>query len=294
MKNNFNWLTGFKAMVGIASCVASMSVIYFGYGIGTEEPKKNAAAEAGAMRDKHRPVRAMNVALGDTVFFARDLGYAVKSANQHSADGGKIAARIESQLNGVRELYREEVAKNSALVGALVLQLTVGAAGEVRHVREVSARLPDESFKKAVAREAASWSFAEVVDQDVEVTCPLLFVREGMDITTIVQWEKSFRAAQADTPAQAPVASLRGSPSRRPAPAAQATFPPDTKFVQIRFATALRAEPNFSSPALTTLSGGTRVGLLRRHGEWLEVRSSATAPIGFIRRELVTPVEVRQ
>lgn len=294
MKDNFDWLMGFKGMVGVASCAIGLSVVYFGYGIGTEGPKKNAAAEAGIMRDRHRPVRAMNVALGNMVFFARDLGYAVKSLDQRAADGAKIAARIESQLNGIRQLYREEAAKNTALAGALVSQLSVGASGEVRHVRELSARLPDEAFKKAVAREAASWSFAEVVDQDVEITCPLLFVREGMDITTIVQWEKSFRAAQADTAAQAASASVRGATSRSPAPAAQATFPPDTKFVRIRFATALRAEPNFSSPALANLSGGTKVGLLRRHGDWLEVRSSATAPIGFIRRELVTPVEVRQ
>ena len=293
MKDNFDWLMGFKGMVGVASCAIGLSVVYFGYGIGTEGPKKNAAAEAATMRDRHRPVRAMNVALGNMVFFARDLGYIVKSPDQRAADGAKIAARVESQLNGIRQLYREEAAKNTALAGALVLQLSVGASGEVRHVRELSARLSDEAFKRSVTREAASWSFAEVVDQDVEVTCPLLFVREGMDITTIVQWEKSFRAAQADTAAQAPAASVRGAPSRSPAPA-QATFPPDTKFVQIRFATALRAEPNFSSPALATLSAGTKVGLLRRHGDWLEVRSSATAAIGFIRRELVSPVEVRQ
>jgi hypothetical protein len=293
MKDNFDWLMGFKGMVGVASCAVGLSVVYFGYGIGTEGPKKNAAAQAGTMRDRHRPVRAMNVALGNMVFFARDLGYAVKSPDQRAADGAKIAARVESQLNGIRQLYREEVTKKAALAGAIMLQLSVSAAGEVRHVRELSARLPDEAFKKAVAREAAGWSFAEVVDQDVEITCPLLFVHEGMDITTVVQWEKSFRAAQADSAAHAASANVRGSTLRSPAPAAHATLPPDTKLVQLRFATALRAEPNFSSPALANLSGGTKVGLLRRHGEWLEVRSSTTAPIGFIRRELVSPVEVR-
>ena len=185
MKDNFDWLMGFKGMVGVASCAIGLSVVYFGYGIGTEGPKKNAAAEAATMRDRHRPVRAMNVALGNMVFFARDLGYIVKSPDQRAADSAKIAARVESQLNGIRQLYREEAAKNTALAGALVLQLSVGASGEVRHVRELSARLSDEAFKRSVTREAASWSFAEVVDQDVEVTCPLLFVREGMRVPSL-------------------------------------------------------------------------------------------------------------
>lgn len=288
--HRFDWLTGFKAMVGIVSCVTGMSVIYFNYGIGTDGPKKKAAAEAERMRDKVRP---MNVALGDMVFFARDLGYAVKSADQSAADGSKIAARIESQLNGVRQLYREEVAQNTTLAGALVLQLSVGAAGEVRQIRELSARLADDPFKKAVAREVGRWSFSEIVDEDVEVTCPLLFVREGMDITTIIQWEKSFPAAQASSVAHTTSASVRGTSSRIGPSTIPARAPlgPETKFVQLRFATALRAEPNFSSPAVANLSGGTKVGLLRRHGEWLEVRPSAAARVGFIRKELVTPVE---
>ncbi|MGH7797627.1 MAG: AgmX/PglI C-terminal domain-containing protein [Candidatus Binatia bacterium] len=292
---------GFKGLVGFASCVIGLGVVYFGYGIGTESPKKDAAVEPGpaAQADRKRPVRAMNMALGNMVFFARDLGFGVKGAKDGDVDLSKIAARIEGQLQEIRELYRQEVIKNSALAGGLTLQLSIGPTGEVSQVRELSSRLNDGDFKQAVIAAASKWSFGEAVGEDLQVNCPLLFVHEGMDITTLVQWEKSLgqgaenaalaRPVGNPAPVQ-PAALARGVTRANPRPATAAKS--DAREFQIKYATALRKDPDFSSPSLATLTIGTKVIVLRRHGDWLEVRPTANGRTGFIRKEFVTPLEV--
>jgi hypothetical protein len=303
MTNNQDWPVGFKGIVGIASCVIGLGVVYFGYGIGTESPKKDAAAEArpSAQHQSKKPVRAMNLALGNMVFFAQDLGFTVRSAKEGLVDSSKIAARIENQLNGIRRLYREEVAKTSALAGGLVLQFNIAPNGEVSQVRELSSRLGDGEFRKAVAAEAANWSFAEIVTESLQVTCPLLFVHEGMDITTLIHWEKALaessekpslaRAAGTVAPSQ-PVKTAQSTAPGIVVAAAQRAAKADVKEFQIKYATSLRRNPNFSAPSLATFTIGTKVTMLGRQGDWLEVRSTPHGPTGFIRKEFVTPIEV--
>jgi hypothetical protein len=303
MTNNQDWPVGFKGIVGIASCVIGLGVVYFGYGIGTESPKKDAAAEArpSAQHQSKKPVRAMNLALGNMVFFAQDLGFTVRSAKEGLVDSSKIAARIENQLNGIRRLYREEVAKTSALAGGLVLQFNIAPNGEVSQVRELSSRLGDGEFRTAVAAEAANWSFAEIVTESLQVTCPLLFVHEGMDITTLIHWEKALaesnekpslaRAAGTVAPSQ-PVKTAQSTAPGMVVPAAQRAAKADVKEFQIKYATSLRRNPNFSAPSLATFTIGTKVTMLGRQGDWLEVRSTPHGPTGFIRKEFVTPIEV--
>jgi hypothetical protein len=199
-------------------------------------------------------------------------------------------------------LYRQEVTKSPALAGGLVLQFNISPNGEVSQVRELSSRLIDGEFKKTVTGEASKWSFAEIVTEDLQVTCPLLFVHEGMDITTLVQWEKSLGnsidkpvlARSAGGPAtQQRADTTRNSAAAPIAPPVQGSaLKPDVKEFQIKYATALRKDPDFSSPSLTTFTIGTKVTVLRRQSEWLEVRSTANGQTGFIRKEFVAPVEV--
>lgn len=302
MNSSQDWPVGFKGIVGIASCVIGLGVVYFGYGIGTESPKKDAAAEArpSAQRQSKKPVRAMNLALGNMVFFAQELGFTVRSAKEGLVDSSKIAARIENQLNGIRRLYREEVAKTPALAGGLVLQFNIAPNGEVSQVRELSSRLSDGEFRKAVAAEASNWSFAEIVTENLQVTCPLLFVHEGMDITTLIHWERALaessekpslaRAAGNLAPSQ-PVKTAQSAPGIA-MPAAQRAARADIKEFQIKYATSLRRSPNFAAPSLATFTIGTKVAVLGRQGDWLEVRSTPHGPTGFIRKEFVTPIEV--
>jgi hypothetical protein len=289
-KSNRDWPLGFKGVVGIAACAIGLAVIYFGYGIGTESPKKDAAAEArsAAPQTSKKPLRSMNVALGNMVFFAQDLGFAVKPAKDGFVDSSKVAARIESQLNGIRQLYRQEVTKTPGLAGAVMLQFDIAPSGEVSHVREIAPRLGDSDFRKAVAAEASSWSFTEIVTENLEVTCTLLFVHEGMDITTIVQWEK----AVAQSSEQPNLVSSQPLKTGHGAAATTTAAKTDAKEFQIKYATSLRKDPNFSSISLTTLTIGTKITVLSRQGDWLQVRSTSNGPTGFIRKEFIASLDV--
>jgi len=295
-----------KSVVGIVGCIVGLAVIYFGFGIGTESPKKDAVAgpNRAAAIDPSKPVRAMNLALGNMVFFSQDLGFSVRNAKDEAVNPTKIVARIEGQLQGMRELFRGEIARNPSLAGTMTLQFNIAPSGEVSQVREVSSRISDNDFKKAVIAESAKWSFAETLTEPVSVTCPLLFVHQGMDITTLVQWEK-FVGQAGERPAPARVAA-----NNAPAPAQNAPATPvaaksapapakvesmaksEAKVFQIKYATLLRKEPNFSAASLVTFTIGTRVTVLGKQGDWLQVRSNDNGPTGFIRKEFVVPVDV--
>ncbi|TMA59395.1 MAG: SH3 domain-containing protein [Deltaproteobacteria bacterium] len=306
------WPLGIRGLTGVVSCLIGFGVVYFGFGIGPESPKKEASAEANpvARRDLGKPVRAMNFALGNMVYFARELGFSAKAAKDSPVDTNKIAARIENQLQGMREIYQLEVAKNPTLVGTMMLQFNIAPTGEVSQVKEASARINDDEFKKRMLAEASKWSFAEIVSENLTVTCPLLFVHEGMDITTLVRWEKSISdlndkptparlvgdaapTQQANAPSPVPtIASAKQAPAVAPKANLATPGKSEGKEFRIKYATVLRKDPNFASPSLTTYTIGTKVTVLQRQGDWLEVRSNDNGPIGFIRKEFAEPLEV--
>ncbi|HVO91873.1 MAG TPA: AgmX/PglI C-terminal domain-containing protein, partial [Terriglobales bacterium] len=185
---------GIKGSVGIASCIVGVVVVYFGFDLRHKPIEKDAAVSAKpATEDKtrNRPVRAMNLALGNMVYFAHDLGFTVKTAKDESYEADRVALRIENQLQALREMYRQESIKDGTLVGGMMLQFNIGPAGDVSQVKDVSSIITEAEFRKAVVNEVVKWSFADLVSEPLTVTCPLLFVHEGMDITTLVQWEKA-------------------------------------------------------------------------------------------------------
>jgi len=61
---------------------------------------------------------------------------------------------------------------------------------------------------------------------------------------------------------------------------------------QVKYSTSLRKKADFSSASLTTIAAGTKVTVLNKAGDWLEVRAAADGPIGFVRKEFVKPVDV--
>jgi hypothetical protein len=69
-------------------------------------------------------------------------------------------------------------------------------------------------------------------------------------------------------------------------------IPPSGQVYQIKYATLLRREPNFTAPALTSYTIGSKVVVQKRLGDWLEVRSIDSNETGYIRKEFVTPLEV--
>ena len=297
------WPLGLTGIVGVTSCVIGLAIVYFGSGVDTDTPKSSASASANPadVGQRQRPVRAMNLALGNMVFFAHELGFSVSTAKDGVVDTSKIAARIENQLQDIRELYRQEVSKNPSLAGGMILQFNIAPSGEVSQVRELSSRINDGDFKKAIFAAVFKWSFAEIVDENLTVACPLLFVHEGMDITTLVRWEKYLgnlddKPALARAPQQVKVietpATTKTAPSTPEKKALSAPATPVGKEFQIKYPTSLRQYPNFTSTSLVTFTTGTKVSVLSKQGDWLEVRSSGNGPTGFIRKEFVTPVEV--
>ncbi len=288
---------GSKRVGGIAACLIALAVVYIGFGVGGESPKKsaNASAPSQSPAPSPKPVQAMNLALGDMVFLAQELGFSIKTVKQAPFEANKIALRIEGHLQRLRELYRQESGKNSALVGTVMLQFEISPSGAVSQVRELSSRINDGEFKTAILAEVAKWSFADIVPESLTVTCPLLFVREGMDITTLVRWEKSLAdlgeeaAPVRTTGTPTPVVVAKMAPAKtEPAKAVQST----ANESQVRYSTSLRKDPNFSSNPLTTLAAGSKVTVLDKAGDWLEVRAAADGPSGFIRKEFVKPVDV--
>ena len=144
-----------------------------------------------------------------------------------------------------------------------------------------------------------------MVDENLTVTCPLLFVHEGMDITTLVLWEKSLSNSsdkpvlarapsiptqQAKVTETAAITKTASAPVEKKASAAGGT--PIGKEFQIKYPSTLRRYPNFTSDSLATFTIGTKLMVVGKQGEWLEVQSANNGPRGFIRQEFVVPVEV--
>ena len=244
----------------------------------------------------------MNFALDDMVFFAQELGFNVINTKDEAVSGSKIATRIENQLHNVRELYRVEIAKNPNLAGIISLQLDITPYGEISQVKETGSKIADSEFKKAVVAEVAKWSFSDIVSESLKVNCPLLFVHQGMDITTVVRWEKATATVNERTvaqPASIAKGAVRTAPSLPPAVKTTAVpsrgapgIAPSGQVYQIKYATLLRKEPNFTSAPLTSYTIGTKVVVQRKIGDWLEVRSADSNQTGYIRKEFVTPLEV--
>ncbi|MGE5302540.1 MAG: AgmX/PglI C-terminal domain-containing protein [Alphaproteobacteria bacterium] len=302
---------GFKIVIALVSCMFGLGLVLYGFGAGIKSSKKEASAGGApaAQAQRKKPARTWNMALGDVVIVTQELGFSIRAAKEKGIEPSKVVARIDSQLQKLRELYRQETENNPALMGNMIVQMSVADGGNVTQVKEITSRLPDGDFKKAVIAEISNWTFPEIITESTTINFPLLFIREGMDITTLVEWEKSLaqvedksmtaggatrnRAVQQTRTAEAPratpplskVASTNEAPPRSPARPVQALY-------QIKYATSLRAEPNFSSASLTRFTIGTKVALVNNRGEWLEVRAADSGLSGYIRKEFVAPVEV--
>src|SRR5918999_3761559 len=303
-----NGLKNTRTILALAGCAFGLGLMIFGLAVGSssKEPVTSAVKEQSTKK-----LPTWNIALGDLVILARDMGFNVKAAKETRIDETKVAGKIESQLQSLRELYRQEITKNSALMGGVVLQLSISASGEVSKVREITSRISDSDFRRAIIAEASSWSFDQLLSEDSTITCPLLFVREGMDVTTLIQWEKSLSQA-GDKPALGkldvnvePIPQItaaknpraRDASSRKVAAApAQPVALPKVQAVaegalyQMKYSTVIRKEPTYSAAAVARFTTGTKVILLGRSGDWYEIRYDG-GPRGFLRKEFIAPVD---
>jgi hypothetical protein len=302
---------GRRVVIALASCAFGAVLILLASQMGSKssDPTGTTEEESSLKTQKKKTQRAWNIALGNVVVVAQDLGLNAKTVKGAQVEEAKIAARLESQLQGVRDFYRQESEREATLMGGMLLQLTVSPSGDVTHVKELVSRITDNEFKKAVLAEASKWTFPEIITDGATITCPILFVREGMDITTIVQWEKTLGQfsvtaktnAQLTQQSQAPEGSKRNESVVRTATVsnkakveqnAEAKSP--TRMYQVKHPTTIRQEPNFGSESIGKFAAGTRVTIIATHGDWVEVRGDDGSLSGFIRREFVAPVELTQ
>jgi hypothetical protein len=292
-----------RTVIAVASCVLGFGLMAFGLsaGPGSREFTTDGQQPTKA-NGRNRELPTWNMALGNIVMVPRDLGFSVQVAKGAAIDEGKLASQIEGKLQGLRELYRRESESDPSLMGAMMLQLAVKAGGEVKEVNETASRLASDEFKKAVVAEISKWNFGELFPDAATIHCPLLFVREGMDITTLVNWEKSLgpidsmsALAQTDSPPEPKKVPARRDKTvrelaKKTPRTAEAFEASRTAVYQLRYGTVVREGPNFSSPAVAKFSSGMKVRVVGKSGDWVEVRDSDKGPRGYIRKEFLMPV----
>ena len=210
--------------VACASCAFGLVVMILVFGLGSNSPRDamTEATNSLAKEDPKKSQPAWNIALGNVVVIAPELGFEAQGPKNTKLELSRINSRMETQLLAVRELYRRESDKNANLMGGLFLQLTIGSGGGVARVQELGWRMTDSDFRKAVVTEVAKWDFQDTAPEGTTINCPLLFVREGMEITTLVRWEKTLglfeeRTAVNDTDSL-PVQEGKPAPTLSPAP----------------------------------------------------------------------------
>jgi hypothetical protein len=307
-REQINGLTNTRTIIALVGCAVGLGLMVIGIGVGSSSKDRVTSA---VKEESAKKLPTWNIALGDLVILAPEMGFNVQAGKEALIDETKIAGRIESQLQGLRDLYRQETAKNSALMGGLVLQLSVSSSGEVTKVREITSRISDNDFRTAVIADASTWSFDQVLSEESTIICPLLFVREGMDITTLIQWEKSLTQPGDRTARAKPNLDIEPAPQitavrnpsvrqtsskqiavaplpRRPLPKPQSVA--DGALYQMKYTTVIREEPNYSAAAVARFTTGTKVILLGRSGDWYEVRYDG-GPRGFLRKEFIAPAD---
>jgi hypothetical protein len=186
--------------VSLASLVLILVAFAMARKFETRQPDKDAVGKPEA-----KPRTPWNLALGNVVVLAPELGLTISAPQNANIETARVAARIAAQMTGLRQIYREQSEGDPSLLGGLTLQLTLGTAGQVAEATVLSAQLKDKDFRKAIVAEAVKWNFGELAPDGTVIDCPLLFVREGMDIVTLVNWEKTLRSRREEQP---PVKSM--------------------------------------------------------------------------------------
>jgi len=182
-----------RVPVAITIALASLGLIAVAFAV-ARKPEITQPNSASGEKQDSKPSTPWNLALGNVVVLAPELGLNASAPEKGKIEPARIAAKIEAQLTGLRQLYREQSDSDPALLGGLTLQLTLGNTGQVAEVAVLSAQLKDKNFRKVVVAEVTKWNFGEIAPEGTVIDCPLLFVREGMDIATVLNWERSLRS----------------------------------------------------------------------------------------------------
>lgn len=250
---------------------------------------------------------------------AEELGFKVWGTGAGDANRREavISERIGSQLDNLRQVYKQQIQQKPSLMGRITVQLTIESSGQVTKVEEFASLIKDEEFKRSVMDDAYKWRFPEAPSGLVKVNYPLLFLPPAMDVATILKWEQSI-GPRAPEPPERPEPVSPGEksrylpPSPRPGeqfqprkpivepplpPVAQPAEPPRPSAVagvyEVIRTTSVFSEPRENSRRVAQVEAGTRVNVVDARGDWLEVRSRQGRPPGFIKKDAAKPWESR-
>jgi len=260
------------------------------------------------------------------VLAAEELGFKVWGTGAVDVNRREplLSEKIESQLDGLRTFYQQQVKAKPGLMGSITLQLTVSPTGQVTKVEEFASQIKDAEFKKSVVEEAYKWRFPEAASGLVKVNYPLLFLPSGMDVATLVKWEQSIgprvtepantrEVASANQERQLPdqISNSRSTdipkvvkvtppppvaspqPIVDPVPTGRRQPEPPQPVItgpyEVLSATFVYREPRENSQTLARIETGTRINVVNVQGEWLEVRSKQGRPPGFIKKDTAVP-----
>lgn len=208
---------------------------------------------------------------------------------------------LMEQLAQLYNSYRGWVAQNDELLGSLVIKVSVDGAGAVTRVEPVAAKLNDGKFIPTLVAGMRAWQMPQ--EGGAEIILPLLFIPQGMDAQTVVQWERTVRAPRspdgmadlAKGPPAIPVipATLPMAVARTPTPSAPK---PKLEAKPVIVVTAnrqmtLRDHPRYSANSLREIDERTELSIVERRGDWLKVRLADGSASGFVRKEYVTAAE---
>jgi len=124
---------------------------------------------------------------------AEELGFNVRGPGVLDVNrrDSLLSQKIESQFGRLRGLYQQQIQRKPDLMGTVTLQISIDSSGRVTRVNESKSHINDGDFKKAVIQEAYAWRFPPAPAGSVEINYPLLFLPPGMDVATIVNWERA-------------------------------------------------------------------------------------------------------
>ena len=238
------------------------------------------------------------------VVAGQQLGLVVSGTGNRAATRSleMLEQRIKSFLPPLRAVYERERRKHSDLMGSVDAHLTITANGNVSDLRFPKSRISDARLLDAIFDPITTWVFPPA-DSTVQLRATLLFIPPGIDIESVVAWERQVvrtkDAAQREivlapsdeTPSQEPsAAELPGSPPPKsvskvvekrtesavtpsPPPVVKAQTPPPPPplmgsqagagWYKVKRSTALRAEPRTSAALVALLKPGTRVRVVR-------------------------------
>src|SRR5919106_3612571 len=93
-----------RNVIALGSCILGAALILLALQLNTTSQISGdvTAKDSAAEKRQKKPHRTWNVALGNVIVVAPDLGFSAKTVKGGQAEESKIAARLESQLQSLR------------------------------------------------------------------------------------------------------------------------------------------------------------------------------------------------